>query len=322
MKKLLSISIVLVGFAFLLNSCQDDVNVVYGCTNSKAENFNPDATIDNGSCEGIYGCTDSTATNYEADAIINCGCQYENVRRVLVEDYTGHYCGNCPRAAETLHDLECKFGNQVIPMAVHVGFFASPIFHGEPYTTDHTAPEGQVWDGEFGNSAAGLPNGTVNRKEYSGTVVVAYPEWETKVDEFIAIPADAELTISTNYDSGSRNLNVSVETEFFNAMDASDYNLTVCILEDSVKAAQLDYESDPTTVYDYKHMHIFRGSMNGEWGETVTSSAISAGQTFNNSYSTTLDQNYEENNVYIVAFIYDDASKQVIQANKSSFINQ
>ena len=57
-------------------------NEVYGCMDSGANNYNPLATIDNGSCTydpddpEIYGCMDETATNYNPLATINEGCVY------------------------------------------------------------------------------------------------------------------------------------------------------------------------------------------------------------------------------------------------------
>ena len=39
--------------------------VVPGCDNVNANNYDPEATVDDGSCTfDIYGCTDSTAYNY------------------------------------------------------------------------------------------------------------------------------------------------------------------------------------------------------------------------------------------------------------------
>ncbi len=52
---------------------------VYGCTQLWAPNFNPEATINDGSCESIIeGCTDSTALNYNKNATIHNEymCQY------------------------------------------------------------------------------------------------------------------------------------------------------------------------------------------------------------------------------------------------------
>ena len=52
---------------------------VYGCTNPKASNFNPKATIDDGSCVyNVSGCTDPKATNYNPQATIDDGsCVFE-----------------------------------------------------------------------------------------------------------------------------------------------------------------------------------------------------------------------------------------------------
>ena len=45
------------------------IAMVYGCTDVKAINYNPKATLNDGSCESyIEGCTDSNATNYNPDA--------------------------------------------------------------------------------------------------------------------------------------------------------------------------------------------------------------------------------------------------------------
>ena len=49
---------------------------IYGCMDPNACNYNPDATVDNGSCEYL-GCTDPLADNYDSDANIDDGsCEY------------------------------------------------------------------------------------------------------------------------------------------------------------------------------------------------------------------------------------------------------
>lgn len=53
---------------------------VYGCTDPLAQNYDSNATCDNGSCVyAIAGCTDNTATNYDPLATVDDGsCQYLN----------------------------------------------------------------------------------------------------------------------------------------------------------------------------------------------------------------------------------------------------
>jgi hypothetical protein len=45
-------------------------NIIYGCTFPWADNYNPSATVDDGSCFK-YGCTIQTAQNYDPQATIN-----------------------------------------------------------------------------------------------------------------------------------------------------------------------------------------------------------------------------------------------------------
>ena len=59
------------------------VDDVLGCTIEMACNFNPEATVDDGSCDFTscinFGCTDENACNYDMDAAFDDGsCEYAN----------------------------------------------------------------------------------------------------------------------------------------------------------------------------------------------------------------------------------------------------
>jgi hypothetical protein len=63
-------------------SCVNEFVGVYGCTNPRARNYNPSATIDDNSCivieAPIYGCTDPSAINYNSSATVNDNsCTYQ-----------------------------------------------------------------------------------------------------------------------------------------------------------------------------------------------------------------------------------------------------
>lgn len=59
-------------------SCYYEPDPIYGCTNDAAVNYNPEATDDDGSCEPLVeGCTDPEAENYDDEANSDDGsCEY------------------------------------------------------------------------------------------------------------------------------------------------------------------------------------------------------------------------------------------------------
>jgi hypothetical protein len=65
-----------------MDATADDGSCTYdvlGCTNPLANNYNADATVDDGSCTyDVLGCTDPLANNYNADATADDGsCTYD-----------------------------------------------------------------------------------------------------------------------------------------------------------------------------------------------------------------------------------------------------
>jgi hypothetical protein len=77
---------------FLGDCAAVNATIDNGCTDNMAINYDPYATIDNGSCiyNAIYGCTDVTALNYNQNATIDDGsCNY------CVEDTSYTYSTSC-----------------------------------------------------------------------------------------------------------------------------------------------------------------------------------------------------------------------------------
>lgn len=292
----------------------------YGCIDPIADNYDPEADHDDGSC--IYdpslfkGCTDLTAANYDPQALVsNCHCIYDNVRKILVEDYTGHTCGNCPRAAEVLHELGCEWGDRVVPLAVHVGFFAIP----EPpmYAADYRTSYGNDWNLNFGNSAAGLPNGLVNRTPDGGNYIRSYIAWAALAANMLAQPAEANLTLTNTYSEATRTVNVVVDMNILADLNNGPYKLNVVVSEDSIIDYQKDYDPNlaDENVAEYTHMHMLRTSLTGSWGADVNSGAnLASGANLTQSFSVVLDAAWVDHNCNIVAWLARDDNKSVIQA--------
>jgi len=120
-----------------------------------------------------------------------------HIKRVLLEDYTGHTCVNCPSAAVISHDLKEQYGDQLVLIAVHAGFFAKPTNTGN-YTFDFRTTAGTAWDDQFGIGRIGNPNGMVNRRKINNTFVVPPSGWSGAVDGMVAEIPQLDIQIINN----------------------------------------------------------------------------------------------------------------------------
>jgi hypothetical protein len=241
------------------------------------------------------------------------------VRRILVEDFTGQKCGNCPRAAETITTLKALYGDKIVSYGVHAGFFAQPNVAGTSFLADYRTPVGTELDQFFGNSAAGLPNGLINRVQTSGSYIQSYNNWSTVVGQLINAAPDARIQISNTYDAGSRLVSTTVNTSILNDL-AGSYKLCVFVTEDSIVSWQKDYSLNPQDIEFYTHRHVLRGSMNTTWGTPIGSGDLAQGANFISDFSMTLNPAWADNHCHVVAYLYNVATKEVVQVEEKEII--
>jgi len=248
------------------------------------------------------------------------------IRKVLLEDYTGHKCGNCPQAALTAQTIKSIYKEQLVILAVHAGFYAKPM--AAPYDYDFRTIAGTDWDVFFGNGVVGNPNGMINRRGYPTNTHVSTKigEWIDTVAALTAIAPDAFIKINNSYNSTTRVLNTSIKTEFLNFLSGT-YKLMVVLSEDSIVKPQVDY-SKPTgqqNILDYVHQHVLRDAISStNWGDVIATGSAAAGDTVVKAFQYTLPATYPAANgiapspshCYVVAFVYNAATYEVVQVEE------
>lgn len=251
------------------------------------------------------------------------GNNTEGLKKVLIEDYTGHGCVNCPGAAVTAHDIQALYGDQVIIMSVHAGFFATPNYGGNPlFADDFTSEAGTAWDSYFGISDAGNPNGMVNRIPNGGNYILSPGSWASAVSELVDQQADVLISISTDFNASSRVLNIETTSKFTKAV-LGEFMITVCITEDSLIAAQANNDATIGAVpiiNDYVNRHVLRGAVNGTWGELISPNDIVIGFDYINTFQITLDADWVPKNCHVVAFVSDNAVKSILQVAEKKVV--
>jgi hypothetical protein len=237
------------------------------------------------------------------------------VRKVLLEDFTGHTCGNCPRAGKKADEIKEIHGDKVIIMAVHAGSFANP----EPpkYPNDFRTDVGNEIDQFFGISAVGNPNGMVNRiGRPNNTHIRDFNNWAGLVATEIAKPLDAFITIENTYNPTNKQVSSEIKTEFIRSL-TGNYRLAAYLVEDNIISDQKDYLLSPTHNPNYLHRHVLRETMVGNaWGEIIANNPPASTQPVSRTVSVTLKDGWNPDNCYVVAFVYDATTYEVIQAEE------
>ena len=245
-------------------------------------------------------------------------------KKVLLEDYTGHGCVNCPGAAVLAHELKEQFCDRVVIIGVHAGYFAQPDFGGDPlFSADFTTEAGNTWDSFFGNSSLGNPNGLIDRVEGSNGYVLYPAVWGETIDPLLSKPALALITINNDFDVESKTLSTNIKTDF--QIDLTgNYKLIVCITQDNIIAPQKnnDEEIGETPVDEnYVHNHVLRKSINGAWGENLnTSGTVNTNTTYEKTYTQLFANDWIPEDCHIVAFVYDEDTKTVLQVEELAVI--
>ena len=238
------------------------------------------------------------------------------VKKVMVEDFTGHKCTYCPTAHRVLDDLVDVYGNKIVPLSIHAGAFTGL---DAEFTTDFTTTEGTTIFEDF--QVSSTPKGLVDRTIYDSNLSLFSGAWGNAIQQQLddTTLLKVGVFIENSYNDASRKLTTEISIEFFN-----DYNdtlsLAVYYIQDSIIAPQIDGALYPNDhVHDYLHRHVFRGSLSGAYGEEIISGTIVNNQVVDKTYTLTLDAAFNEENCAIVAFVFDTETKEILNVEELGF---
>lgn len=282
---------------------------------------------------GLVSCDKIEEGEYlQETGSVNAACEEASftsrtspVRKVLLEDYTGHQCGNCPSAAVKVHDISEMYSGQVVALGVHAGGFAELGDDGK-YDYDFTTEAGDDYDAFFGISSVGNPNGMVNRINYANNNHIQAPfKWQPLIGAIVSQEPDADIQINAVYNEEISQICIDAYYEYLNTLEGN-YRLVVHVVENDIESWQKNYEGsagDPTyptgDVPNYMHQHVLRANANGIWGADIKSAATGTNEILR--YSIDMDPEWVKDNLEIVSYIYNADTYEVIQAEKT-YLNE
>lgn len=224
-------------------------------------------------------------------------------RCVLIEDFTGQNCPNCPKATKVIEQLQAQYtGDTVIAVAIHSGPFG---VWDTPGRLGLRTKTGDEYFKHFNIEAQ--PSGIINR--FGGPL--QFSMWTAATQYMLKQQSKLNLALSNQYDPATRQVNISLQA----VGTQGDINgkVQIWLTEDSIIAYQIDGR---TEIEKYTHNHVFRDAVNGTWGEDFK---LGEGQSRELSYSYKLPEAWEAKHVSVVAFVYND-QEGVLQVTRKAVI--
>lgn len=241
------------------------------------------------------------------------------LKNVLLEDFTGHTCTNCPAAGAIAVQLENDNPGRVFVASIHAspdgGFQAvSPPEFLNDFTTEAGTAYCNEIDGFFGN-----PAGMVNRNSngFIGSNWHFSSTWATQTTNTLAETLDANLQVQYNYFPATNGLFVHTESEILNDLTGT-YNLIMYLVRDVVEGPQkLDNGS---TDEEYHHHAVLTDNLNGTWGSQIVSGTATAGDKYYNDFTyqvPTTDTTFNIDNLSVITYLCNRETFEVLQVIKT-----
>lgn len=327
-------------------------NVSYG--NTYTANFTTPANLTAGIHAIKAWITDINGTGPDATpandtAKFNVTVQATKpAKKVLVEEFTGAWCGYCPRGGVALGQITAD--TNIIGAAIHDN-------------DNMSTTEGNTVISAY---ASGFPSGMVDRAYFApaGDWTLDNSQWQTLATSRLAevVPATVSLS-NVTYNSTSRQISVTVNATFVASVKGA-FSINTYVVENNVYGPlgtnadnswnQHSYyfkdntspfyhvgymaSTDSSLVYlrpnEYIHHHVVDKMAGGPYGDNtvVPTSLVTAGTTFTKTFTYTLPaadpggaHRFHPENVYLIGTVaeYDPSvkdSRYILNVTESKLV--
>ena len=238
----------------------------------------------------VVSCSDTNAIYSEIpvnDAVDAPPTSGQFQKHVLIEDYTGTWCGNCTRVAYGIEQVVAKTERAVV-VAIHNG--------NDPY---HFAGFEPLKDLISPNSDLELPQVRLNR-------ISKWTQPDTNTQTPVNLTSNncgLGLAMTSSVENGNINLDVNVKF----AQNYENLRLVVYVLENHLIYRQTNYSNYYNAqhyVMDFEHNHVLRSSLTNLLGDPITGTDF--GKVVSKNFSIPIPANVANSeNLSFVAIITD-----------------
>jgi hypothetical protein len=238
------------------------------------------------------------------------------LKNVLIEEFTGVKCPNCPDG----HNIVATIQNANPSRVIAIGYYPFGQAQTEPLK-DLTKADFRIADATELSTLLGgiqfLPIAAVDRKMFGGAILTARTLWSSNVQARLAVATPINMQLSVSYDDASREAIIKTTLKYTSAL-STKHNISLAIYENNLVDAQ-EYPTYIDSFYTFKH--VLRDVITPVGGASVLDSLTTkvAGLVFEKTILYTLPAKWNPSNCKIVAFVHDAAAtKEVYQVIEKS----
>ena len=241
-------------------------------------------------------------------------------RKVVLEEFTGVNCGNCPDGHRRANALRDAHPGEVFLINIHQGSYAYPA------EIDLRTNYGDALASQAGINS--YPNATINRHSFNGSIAVAdRTAWTSLSEGLLSTEAYANIAAKATVDWQTREMQVTVQVYYTGNSPASTNYLNVALLQDYIYGPQAGMNANMEQVdgNQYVHMHALRDLITGQWGEEITTTI--QGSFVEKTYTYTIPEAVREvpvemGNISVVAFLAEGRTEIITACEANlSFTN-
>lgn len=270
---------------------------------------------------------------------------FECNKKVILEEYTGSECGNCPMGIVAIENLEKLYPNNFIPLTLRTyqsDMYGSGAYEYTAFLGLTGAPTGRINRGEILSPM--LQNGSKGYTFNGRGIIMDNGEeaylWADAVQDELNTPAEASISFAPDYNVETGALSVPVEVTFALDSDDTSYGVFAVMSEDQLPCYQSNYmygTSDPllgqwgqggiyaqNVVYTWLANDVVRHVVNGSAfnGEVLNASSITAGEPYTVNLHTTVPKAnvYNANNCFVTVMLVNRSTGRIVNAEKHPMI--
>jgi len=215
---------------------------------------------------------------------------------VLVEDYTGTWCGYCTRVSYAIEEVK-KQTNDAVIIAIH---------QGDPMQFD------QVGSLMSAFGVSGFPTAFIDRQ---ARWTPPEPNHISQVTGKLSKKSYAALAMESSLDGDVLTIKVKLKMGY----NYKALKLGLYILEDGIKYDQKNwtsyYSGDP--IKNYEHNDVLRKSVTGLLGDQIPTDKVGHDKEFVREFQYAIPRQYKKDNIKMVAFVTEASKKETINVRVS-----